>query len=498
MKKKFKVISVVVSVCILIAVVIGIVGSGSDRQENVKKQVASEESSKVGKDELDVEIATNANASEDADCGNSSKEAESVADKEENNYIEEKEERSDGTNFEENETIMDVRQGDSTIPPSESENITPTPVTTSITPSVTPTANQSSGKTVTVTPTKAPTATPTPSSDAEAKKVAQSVINGIINSSMTDFEKVLAIHDWLTFNVDYDYTNYKNGTIPTTSYSALGVFQTKKAVCQGYALAFKLLAETAGLEVTYVTGTANNGTGNGYEGHAWNQVKVNGVWYNIDVTWDDPIGSGDHSGNGYSYFLISDAQINKNHKASVTTKTCSSNYDRATVFKAAVESGLHGSNVAFVQTESEAITAINSFGKSNVSEQVIWYYDTSINESNVGDFVWNILWNCDYPNTGEIAYSCSNGLCKIWLELSMTEKDISGIPIVYSSEKLNELLNTKFDSGATSCTVILDVSKGEEAWDFGALRYDINSELNYFWGNRMMETYYMISKIEEW
>lgn len=34
--------------------------------------------------------------------------------------------------------------------------------------------------------------------------------------------------------------------------------------------------------------------------HAWNRVKVDGVWYYIDCTWDDPVGGG---AENYQYFL---------------------------------------------------------------------------------------------------------------------------------------------------------------------------------------------------
>ena len=122
-------------------------------------------------------------------------------------------------------------------------------------------------------------------------------------------------------NIDYDYDNYCATTIPAESYSSLGALKNKYAVCAGYALTFKLLCETAGLECDYVAGTAG-----GY--HAWNQVKVDGKWYNVDVTWDDPVSKGkafdDHKYNRYSYFLISDELMYKDHKAHNAKHTCSS------------------------------------------------------------------------------------------------------------------------------------------------------------------------------
>ena len=52
------------------------------------------------------------------------------------------------------------------------------------------------------------------------------------------------------------------------------------------------------------------GIGNG-GGHAWNKVKVDGSWYNIDLTWDDPVSS--RPILSYDYFLVSDAVMKKDH-----------------------------------------------------------------------------------------------------------------------------------------------------------------------------------------
>lgn len=59
-------------------------------------------------------------------------------------------------------------------------------------------------------------------------------------------------------------------------------------------LLFYMMAISAGLECRFVSGTADGG------GHAWNQVKVNGKWYYIDCTWDDPVGGGYEN---YKYYL---------------------------------------------------------------------------------------------------------------------------------------------------------------------------------------------------
>ena len=77
--------------------------------------------------------------------------------------------------------------------------------------------------------------------------------------------------------------------------------------------AFYELAKAAGLEVKYISGTADNGSGNGYQGHAWNQVKVDGQWYQVDVTWDD--GYEHLTSKGYisEFFLITPDNMMYDH-----------------------------------------------------------------------------------------------------------------------------------------------------------------------------------------
>lgn len=148
------------------------------------------------------------------------------------------------------------------------------------------------------------------SGNKQVDKKARSIIKKKTTSKMSDLEKIKAIHDYMALNCDYDIDNYNKGTIPSTSYSAKGVLIKKKAVCQGYAVTFKLFMDMLGIPCKLVRGTANNGKG--YGGHAWNIVKVKGKWYHVDVTWDDPVNGRD--GVYYNYFMITDKQMAKNHR----------------------------------------------------------------------------------------------------------------------------------------------------------------------------------------
>lgn len=122
---------------------------------------------------------------------------------------------------------------------------------------------------------------------------AFAVVDQVVKDGMGEEEKVKAIHDYLIYHANY-VNNGDYSTAENWAYGAGGVLLHKEGVCQSYAFAFYMMAISAGLECRFVSGTADGG------GHAWNQVKVNGKWYYIDCTWDDPVGGGYEN---YKYYL---------------------------------------------------------------------------------------------------------------------------------------------------------------------------------------------------
>ena len=100
----------------------------------------------------------------------------------------------------------------------------------------------------------------------------------------SDHKKVMMIHDWLCRNVVY--TDRLPGDDKDHKGDIYGVFVEKKAVCEGYTKAFTYLCHQYGLDCVGVTGSTYKS--GGASDHAWNLVKVDGSWYYVDVTWDDP------------------------------------------------------------------------------------------------------------------------------------------------------------------------------------------------------------------
>jgi transglutaminase/protease-like cytokinesis protein 3 len=132
------------------------------------------------------------------------------------------------------------------------------------------------------------------------------ILDELTIEDATDYKKVKLIHDYVA--------NYANYNLGGTGFSAYAALIQKKAVCQGYSLAvYKLLTE-AGIPCRIITGQGNGGS------HAWNIVLLNGKWYNLDVTWDDPIGASKIS---YDYFLKGTKEFYKDHVPDAEFKSAS-------------------------------------------------------------------------------------------------------------------------------------------------------------------------------
>lgn len=133
------------------------------------------------------------------------------------------------------------------------------------------------------------------------------ILGNVLSGIQNDYEKVKAIHDYLVKHTKYDYDNYLANTIPDESHTIVGALLLQTAVCEGYAKAVQFLLNDVGIESLFVTGMGNG------EGHAWNKVKVNGSWYNLDATWNDPVP--DRPGKvSYQYFLVTDKHLARDHQ----------------------------------------------------------------------------------------------------------------------------------------------------------------------------------------
>jgi len=117
--------------------------------------------------------------------------------------------------------------------------------------------------------------------DAERARAA---VDALVRPGMTDVEKELAIHDYISAHCQYQYNDQGEN-----AQSALGFFNDGRCSCAGYVDTFRLLAGLAGLDVEMIGGPTTRDAP-GEKGHAWNLVRLDGLWYAVDVTWDDMLG----------------------------------------------------------------------------------------------------------------------------------------------------------------------------------------------------------------
>lgn len=123
-------------------------------------------------------------------------------------------------------------------------------------------------------------------------------IEATFPANATDVDKVIAIHDYVIEHTAFS----KDDVYAKNAYGALvgGYSQ-----CEGYAKALAFACNYFGIENVRITG--NKWDGNS---HAWSKVKIDGKWYNVDVTWDDPESSNGEQLLRHNYLFVPDIDIN--------------------------------------------------------------------------------------------------------------------------------------------------------------------------------------------
>lgn len=101
-----------------------------------------------------------------------------------------------------------------------------------------------------------------------------------VDSSMDDMQKALVLHDYILNNSIYADDE------KDIAHSAWGFFYNGRVVCAGLTLAYSYLLHQVGIESEYVFTEK--------KAHAWNAVKINGNWYNVDLTFDGQTIYGDN------------------------------------------------------------------------------------------------------------------------------------------------------------------------------------------------------------
>lgn len=116
-----------------------------------------------------------------------------------------------------------------------------------------------------------------------------------INNNMSDYDKIITFHDYIINKYSYDENKgYK-------SYSAYTLITKGTAICGGYSDLMAIYLNKLGLKNYKISSDT----------HIWNFVNLDGVWYHIDATWDDPVASDGVPRLLHNFFMISTEDLHK-------------------------------------------------------------------------------------------------------------------------------------------------------------------------------------------
>ena len=128
-----------------------------------------------------------------------------------------------------------------------------------------------------------------------------SEIKSYMNTNYSDEKNALILHDYMVREYSYDKEAESLGVKNAKeAFKIGGLLLNQKGVCMSYALLYKYILESYGIETYYIKSDSMN--------HAWNIVNIDGSYYHVDVTYDDP--SPDQFGIVlHNNFLLSDLKI---------------------------------------------------------------------------------------------------------------------------------------------------------------------------------------------
>lgn len=139
---------------------------------------------------------------------------------------------------------------------------------------------------------------------------AAHVIEETIDDAMSDYDKELAIHDWIIDWAHYD-TEVNNRAADARpnpeNDNPYGLLIDREAVCYGYCSTFQLFMDMLDIECLTVQGATYRKT----NAHAWNMVRLGADWYCVDITWNDPTLEEGAAWNHHMFFNVTSSYLKR-------------------------------------------------------------------------------------------------------------------------------------------------------------------------------------------
>ena len=139
-------------------------------------------------------------------------------------------------------------------------------------------------------------------SEDEIKVINEKVNNiysRIINENSDVIDKIKIVHDYIINNSKYDSGRSDYNMTTYKSDLAYGPLLQGYGICGGYSDAMALFLEKMGITNYKVSSDT----------HVWNAVLLDGKWYHLDLTWDDPVTSNKKDVLQHEYFILTTEEL---------------------------------------------------------------------------------------------------------------------------------------------------------------------------------------------
>lgn len=147
---------------------------------------------------------------------------------------------------------------------------------------------------------------PTPKAQMDDPRIVE-LVKELTKDAQDEEEAFLAIYNYITKTIKYDYVSLRDGSYVKIDYSALYTLENSTAVCEGYANLLAAMSRAYGIKTKVIFGKGR------VEAHAWNEVYIHDEWRLVDATWD--------AGRKNSlYLFMSEEDFSKDHTKEMVMK----------------------------------------------------------------------------------------------------------------------------------------------------------------------------------
>lgn len=136
------------------------------------------------------------------------------------------------------------------------------------------------------------------------KKVNE-IYNELYDKNASTKDNIKVFHDYIINNTKYDEDRSDRNIIKYRSDIAYGPLFEGYAICGGYTDLLGLFLEKMEIKNYRVSSYL----------HVWNAVNIDGKWYHIDLTWDDPVMSDGSDKLSHDYMMITTEELLKIEKS---------------------------------------------------------------------------------------------------------------------------------------------------------------------------------------